>query len=77
VSDYCTVCKPPASVPDLPPGAVAIDAPGTIHRTDCPRLPRPTPEQEADLHRQLDELARARRRAWIESRDMFIGGTSC
>lgn len=68
----CPECKyepPPRTGPGVP-----IGAPAVTHLSDCPTIPRPSPEAAADLRRRLDEMDRARGRAMHEARNIWIGG---
>lgn len=46
---------------------------GVVHARTCPLLPHPTPEQEEKLRKDLEEMDRARRRAWEGAHNHVIG----
>lgn len=47
---------------------------GTIHKSDCPTIPRPSPEAERALRERLREMDRCRARAWASAHNYVIGG---
>lgn len=69
--DICPECRYEEPVYDGQ--GVPVRAPGVVHRSGCPTVPRPSPEAAADLRQQLDEMTRARGRAMHEARDIWIG----
>lgn len=69
----CPKCKWEPTPERNPPPGVAVHMPGTTHHSDCPTIPRPTPEQQRALQDRLDEMDRVRRRGAAEARNYVIG----
>lgn len=67
----CPECKyvpPPYTGPGTP-----IRQEGTIHLAECPTIPKPTEEERERLREDLRKITEAQRRAWAESRNIWIG----
>lgn len=70
--DDCEVCKPDP-VPKYDGPGVPVPMVGTRHRMTCELLPRPTPEAEEELRKQLAEIRACERRAWQSAHTYIIG----
>ena len=69
----CTSCRYIDPVLFHTGPGVPIHFASTVHPSSCPTLPHLTLEQERELREKLEEIDRARRRAWADSWNHVIG----
>lgn len=74
-ASYCVICRPEVR-PHEGPGTPIV-MPGVMHRKDCPSFGdmfKPSEELQKELQKQLQDIRRAERQAWVDSHNCFIGG---
>jgi hypothetical protein len=69
----CLICKPHLEEHTGP--GIPLFHPGVLHRSDCPLVPRLSPERVAEYNRFCDEVRECERRAWEKASTYVIGAS--